>query len=148
MPGRKPNKKELAKIKVMSDLGLSPTAIADKLGRSHNTVIKYLDSDVYNDPTISVIVEKIKENEINDLYLLGAKGRKRLHELVDRGDSKMIETIALVDRAFQQRRLLEGKSTENIGSITRLINESHEESIREARERARKRREGEEATED
>ena len=63
MPGRKPNKKELAQMKVMSDLGLSPTAIAGKLGRSHNTVIKYLDSDVYNDPAIGGIVEKIKENE-------------------------------------------------------------------------------------
>src|SRR5262245_60902174 len=146
MPGRKPNKKELAQMKVMSDLGLSPTAIAEKLGRSHNTVIKYLDSDVYNDPTISLIVEKIKENEINDLYLLGAKGRKRLHELVDSGNSKMIETIALMDRTFQQRRLLEGKTTENIGSITRLIQESHEESLRQARERARKLPEGGEPT--
>ena len=107
-------------------------------------MIKYLESDVYDDPAISKIVEKIKENEINDLYLLGAKGRKRLHELVDRGDSKMIETIALVDRVFQQRRLLEAKSTENIGSITRLINESHEALLREAEERS-KRREGEEA---
>src|SRR5262245_23008646 len=129
-------------MKVMSDLGLSATAIAEKLGRSHNTVIKYLDSDVYNDPTISIIVEKIKENEISDLYLLGAKGRKRLHELVDKGDSKMIETIALVDRVFQQRRLLEGKSTENVHSITRLIQESHEQSLREAREKAKKRQEG------
>src|SRR5215510_373094 len=140
MPGRRPNKKELAKMKVMSDLGLSPTAIAEKLGRSHNTVIKYLDSDVYNDPTISEIVEKIKENEINDLYLLGAKGRKRLHELVDKGDSKMIETIALVDRVCQQRRLLEGKSTENILSITRLIQQSHEESLREAEDRSKRRK--------
>src|SRR5215510_16168584 len=114
MPGRKPDKKELARMKVMRDLGHSAAAIAEKLGRSHHTVIKYLNSEVYNDPTISVIVEKIKENEINDLYVLGAKGRKRLHELVDNGDSKMIETIALVDRVFQQRRLLEGKSTENI----------------------------------
>src|SRR5262245_27720611 len=129
-------------MKVMSDLGLSATAIAEKLGRSHNTVIKYLDSDVYNDPTISIIVEKIKENEISDLYVLGAKGRKRLHELVDKGDSKMIETIALVDRVFQQRRLLEGKSTENVHSITRLINESHELSLKEAEERS-KRRKGE-----
>src|SRR5215813_15209634 len=129
MPGRKPNKKELAQMKVMSDLGLSPTAIGEKLGRSHHTVIKYLNSDVYNDPTIGLIVEKIRETEINDLYVLGAKGRKRLHELVDRGDSKMIETIALVDRTFQQRRLLEGKSTENIGAITRIINQAHEESL-------------------
>jgi hypothetical protein len=54
-----------------------------------------------------------------------------------------LETIALVNRVFQQRRLLEGKSTENIGAITRIINEAHEESLREARERASKRREGE-----
>ena len=152
-------------MKAMSDLGLSPTAIAEKLGRSHNTVIKYLDSDVYNDPTISLIVEKIRENEINDLYLLGAKGRKRLHELVDSGNSKMIETIALVDRVFQQRRLLEGKSTENISSITRIAEQGFQdalamgqkqlgkpekgkskENIRETRERASKRQEGEEAT--
>ena len=58
----------------------------------------------------------------------------------------MIETIALVDRVFQQRRLLEGKSTENIGSITRLIHESHEASLREARERASKAQEGKEPT--
>src|SRR5262249_48183825 len=76
---KKPDKKELAQMKVMSDLGASPTAIAQKLGRSHHTVIKYLESDVYNDSTISVIVEKIKENEINDLYVLGAKARKNLH---------------------------------------------------------------------
>jgi hypothetical protein len=131
MPRRKPDKKELARMKAMRDLGLSPTAIGEKLGRSHNTVIKYLDSHVYNDPTIGEIVERIKEKEISDLYLLGAKGRKRVHELVDRGDSKMIETIALVDRVFQQRLLLEGKSTENIGSITRIINEAHEASLRE-----------------
>ena len=128
----------------MNDLGQCPTAIAKELGRSHNTVIKFLESDVYNDPAISGIVEKIKENEINDLYLLGAKGRKRLHELVDKGDSKMIETIALVDRVFQQRRLLEGKSTENIHSITRLIQQVHEETLREAREihRERQKEEG------
>ena len=146
MPGRKPNKKELAQMKVMSDLGASASAIAEKLGRSHHTVIKYLNSDVYGDPAIGIIIEKLKENEISDLYVLGAKGRKRLHELVDSGNSKMIETIALVDRVFQQRRLLEGKSTENILSITRLIQQSHEESLREAEDRS-KRRKAEEATE-
>ena len=133
-------------MKVMSDLGASASAVAEKLGRSHRTVIKYLNSDVYTDPTIGIIIEKIRETEINDLYLLGAKGRKRLHELVDSGNSKMIETIALVDRVFQQRRLLEGKSTENVHSITRLINESHELSLKEAEER-NKRRKGEGDTE-
>ena len=49
MRGKKtPSKKELARIKAMNDLGESPTSIANRMGRSHNTVIKYLASDVYN----------------------------------------------------------------------------------------------------
>ena len=63
------------------------------------------------------MVDLIKEREINDLYLLGAKARNRLHELVDEGKTKTIETVALMDRSFQQRRLLEGKSTENMAHI-------------------------------
>ena len=114
MSGRKPNKKELARIKVMSELGVSPTAIAGKLGKSHHTIIKYLQSDVFTDPTIKAIVEKIRDTELNDLYLLGAKGRQRLHELLDsEKEVQMIPTIALVDRTFQQRRLIEGHSTVN-----------------------------------
>lgn len=121
MPGTKPTKKELARMKVMQEIGESPTAIARRLGRSHNTVIKYLESDVFNDPDIGELVERIRKKEVEDLYLLGAKGRQRLHELLDRGDSKMIETIALVDRTFQQRRLLEGRSTLNVNSLSALV---------------------------
>ena len=113
-------------MKAMSDLGASPTAIATRLGKSHNTVRKYLDSEVFNDPSIGRLVERIKEKELEDLYLLGAKGRKRLHELVDAGNSKMIESIALVDRVFQQRRLLEGRSTQNIASLSKLIEAGQE----------------------
>ena len=108
-------------MKAMNELGESPTSIAARMDRSHNTVIKYLESDVYNDPAICEMVEKIKEKELSDLYLLGAKGRHRLHELIDKGDSQMIPTIALVDRVFQQRRLLEGQSTANIAKLTALI---------------------------
>ena len=108
-------------MKAMNELGESPTSIAARMDRSHNTVIKYLESDVYNDPAICEMVEKIKEKELSDLYLLGAKGRHRLHELIDKGDSQMIPTIALVDRVFQQRRLLEGRSTANIATLTALI---------------------------
>jgi hypothetical protein len=121
MPGRKPDKKELARMKAMNELGESPTSIADRMGRSHNTVIKYLESDVYNDPAIAEMVEKIKEKELEDLYLLGAKGRHRLHQLLDQGKSTMIPTIALVDRTFQQRRLLEGNSTANIHTLSKVI---------------------------
>ena len=121
MPGKKPNKKELAQMRVMHDLGVSPTAIAEKMGRSHNTVLKYLSSEVYYDPAIAEMVETIKQKELEDLYLLGAKGRQRLHELIERGDSQMIPTIALVDRVFQQRRLLEGQSTQNIATLSKLV---------------------------
>ncbi|MFN0118177.1 MAG: hypothetical protein ACKVQC_07820, partial [Elusimicrobiota bacterium] len=44
----------------------------------------------------------------------GAKGRYRLHEHLDGGKMRPIEVIAAMDRCFQQRRLLEGQSTENI----------------------------------
>ncbi len=109
-------------MKVMSELGVSPTAIAGKLGKSHHTIIKYLQSDVFTDPTIKEIVEKIRDTELNDLYLLGAKGRQRLHELLDSEEKvQMIPTIALVDRTFQQRRLLEGRSNVNIGLHTQLV---------------------------
>ena len=109
-------------MKVMYDLGVTPTAIATKIGKSHHTIQKYLKSDVFTDPTIKEIVEKIRETELNDLYLLGAKGRQRLHELLDSEEKvQMIPTIALVDRTFQQRRLLEGRSNVNIGLHTQLV---------------------------
>ncbi len=115
-------------MKVMSELGVSPTAIAEKMGRSHHTVIKYLQSDVYTDPSIGEIIERIKEKETQDLYVLGAKGRQRLHELLDEGKSQMIPTIALVDRTFQQRRLLEGKSNVNISLKTQLVEAAHRQN--------------------
>ncbi len=108
-------------MKVMSELGVSPTAIAEKMGKSHHTIQKYLNSAVFTDPTIKAIVEKIRETELNDLYLLGAKGRQRLHELLDEEKVQMIPTIALVDRTFQQRRLLEGRSTVNLGLKMQLV---------------------------
>jgi hypothetical protein len=134
MPGRKPDKKELARMKVMHDLGVSPTAIAKRLGKSHNTVIKYLDSDVFNDPSIGQIVERIKEKELSDLYLLGAKARKNLHTMLDQGKGGMIPTVALMDRSFQQRRLLEGQSTENIANLTAIIQAAHDPKRKKERE--------------
>jgi predicted transcriptional regulator len=118
---RKPDKKELAKIKILSDSGESPSAIAKKLGRSHHTIIKYLDSEVYRDPSIKKLIEVIREKELEDLYLLIGKSRKRLHDLLDAGESKMIETVAVMDRCFEQRRLLENKSTSNLSAHLRYL---------------------------
>ena len=65
---KSPSKKELARMKAMNELGESPTSIAARMDRSHNTVLKYLSSDVYNDPALSEMVEKIKEKELSDLF--------------------------------------------------------------------------------
>ena len=119
---RRPDKKEMARFKVMADLGLTPHAIGKRTGRDPKTVRTYLQSPAYEtDADLADMVELIKERELADLYLLGAKGRKRLHDLVDEGKTRMIETIALVDRTFQQRRLLEGGSTANLGILTKCI---------------------------
>lgn len=116
-----PTKRELAQFKVLSDLGMTPNAIAVRTERDPKTVRYYLKSEVYNDPDISNMIELIKSREINDLYLLGAKARNRLHDLLDEGNTKVIETVAIQDRSFQQRRLLENQSTENIFSLHETI---------------------------
>jgi len=108
-------------MKVMQEIGESPTAIARRMGRSHNTILKYLRSEVFTDPDISQMVAQIKEKETADLYLIGGKARQRIHELLDGGKMRPIEAVATMDRAFQQRRLLEGQSTLNINSLSALV---------------------------
>ena len=115
MAWKRPDKKEVARMKVLSDLGNTPSAIGKMMGRDGKTISRYLGvPENFQDPEVQALIAKIKEDEISDLYLLGAKAKSRLHELLDRGDSKMIETTAVLDRTFQQRRLLENLPTENI----------------------------------
>ena len=119
-PRDRPTKQELARFMVLADLGLTPNAIGRKTGRDPKTVRAYLNSPVYeNDPALREMVERIKARELEDLHLLGQKARWRLHELVETED-KMIPLIALQDRCFQQRRLLEGNSTAHIGLLAKL----------------------------
>ncbi len=108
-------------MKALSDMGESNRSIARQLGKGHGTVARYLNSDVFNDPAIGKMVERIKETATTDLYLLGVKARRNLHVLADAGKMRPIENIALMDRVFQQRRLLEGKSNINIGWKTQLV---------------------------
>lgn len=107
----KPDKKELAKMKALHDLGASARRIGVELDRSHHTVIKYLNSDLLDDPVIRQMVEKIRDRELNDLTLLNYKARKRLHEMLDNDSMKPIEAVATMDRSFQQRQLLQGRAT-------------------------------------
>lgn len=109
----------------MSDMGISNWSIAKRMLRGHHTIKKYLNSDIFNDPDIDKMVERIKETETTDLYMLGVKARRNLHVLADAGKMRLIENFALLDRVFQQRRLLEGKSSVNIGLKTQLVFAAH-----------------------
>ena len=58
--------------------------------------------------------------------LLGGKAQARLHQKLDANKMKTIELIALMDRSFNQRRLIEGKSTANVltGAIVKIQREA------------------------
>ena len=110
----KPDHKEIAQMVVLSRLGLSAVGIGKRMSRSNHTVAKYVQSAVAQSPEVQALIDLITQKEIDDLRLLGAKARNRLHELIDEGKTKMIETCAVMDRSFQQIRLLEGNSTANL----------------------------------
>lgn len=116
----KPTKPDLANFKIMKEMGLTPNAIGKRTGYDPKTVRAYLASEVYSDPEIKQMIELIKGKELNDLHLIGGKARAVLNGYLDsvmRGDKEPnpVAIVAIQDRSFQQRRLLEGLSTENIG---------------------------------
>lgn len=122
--GKRLSKTEQANIVALRELGTSKYAIAKRTGCSPETINKYLEqAEAYSDPEMAAKIEKIKEKEILDLTILNVEAKQRLHQLAPTMNS--IEAIALMDRTFQQRRLLEGKSTANIATLTKIIEEAH-----------------------
>jgi len=126
-PGRRRkalNKREQAEIKALNKLGHSNYAVAKRTGIDNHTVAKYLaNQEAYADPRMTAMVAEICEKEILDLTVLTVKARERLHELAAKMNP--IEAIALMDRSFQQRRLLEGKSTANIATLQKIIQKAN-----------------------
>lgn len=123
-PGKRLSKPKQAEIKALKEMGQSNYAIEKRTGISHNTIAKYLeDNEAYSDPKMMEKVTQIKEKEILDLTVLGVRAKMRLHDLAP--TMNPIEAIALMDRSFQQRRLLEGKSTANIATLTKIVEEAH-----------------------
>ncbi len=124
MPNRKnaPTKPELAQFKALADMGHSQYAISKLTGRDRKTIRKYLlRSDLYQDSEVQEMIEAIKAEELADLTTLNVKARLRLHDRLDEDKMKNIELVALMDRSFQQRRLLEGNSTENIMAVHKIV---------------------------
>lgn len=111
----------------LSKLGMGSYKIGAAIGRSPNTVRKYVTSPLFTDPKFQDLVEEYKSKELIDLTTLNIESRARLHDLVS--TMTPIEAIALMDKSFQQRRLLEGKSTENVFSLRKIISEAHADAI-------------------
>ena len=134
-PGIHATNGELARIKTLNDLGYNKSQIARRMGMTdsgHNTIIRYLKHKRMESPEVIALAEAIKETEIKDLTLIGVKARIRLHELLDEGKTKPIETVAIMDRSFQQRRLLEGSATEifDVNTIKELDKEIEEITLK------------------
>ena len=122
--GKKPPKREQAQMLALHEMGMSDYQVGAIMQRSPHTIKKYCESPMFTDPKFAKLVEEYKSKELIDLTSLTISARARLHDLVP--TMAPIEAIALMDRSFQQRRLLEGKSTENISSLRRIITEAHE----------------------
>jgi hypothetical protein len=106
---------EVAKMHVLSDEGVSKTEIAAALERSHFAVEATLKKTSYlADPMIQAKIKAMQDNELQDLTLIAVKARSRLHNLLDAEATGPIETTAILDKTFMQRRLLEGSSTSNV----------------------------------
>ena len=118
---------EQAEIKALAEMNHSNYAIEQRTGISHHTIDSYLkDQEAYSDTKMKDKVLQIKEKEILDLTVLNVQAKARLHELAPKMNP--IESIALMDRTFQQLRLLEGKSTANVHNLTTIIEEAHNAS--------------------
>ena len=123
--GQRLSKKETAEMFALVDMGTKKKEIERRTGISPNTINRYLaNREAYADPDMEQKIARIKEKEIFDLTVLNVRAKDRLHDLADRMNP--IEAIALMDRSFQQIRLLEGKSTANISTMTKIIQEANE----------------------
>lgn len=130
--GKKPSKREVAQINALDQLGMGTYEIGEIMGRSPHTIRKYCESPIFTDPKFQELVEEYKTKELLDLTAMNISARARIHDLIP--TMTPIEAIATMDKSFQQRRLLEGKSTENIFSLRKIISEAHEEYTRAIQE--------------
>ena len=113
MRGRKKiTKVHMAKIAAMHELGHSNRKIGRACGLTHNTVAACLKNQaLLSDPKVQELIRRITEQELNDLTLLGGRGRERLHQLFDEGKMAAIPALAVVDRTFGERQLLMNRPT-------------------------------------
>lgn len=136
--GKKLTRREKIAIKVLQQLEYSSRKIEKKTGISRWTIRQYKNKDLnLNDQKeVDQIVEQIKKQEAADLCLLHAKARINMHAMLDAGEVLPIELIALMDRTFQQRRLIEGQSTSNIAVLGQVLKGIDARGVEEIKEEA------------
>ena len=121
--GLSPTKREIAQMVALKQLNLGTYEIGNIMGRSPHTIRKYCQSPLFTDPKFAVMVEEYKSKELLDLTAMTISARARIHDLIP--TMSPIEAVATMDRSFQQRRLLEGKSTQNLSTLSKIIQEAH-----------------------
>ena len=121
--GVPPSKREQAQMLALHDLDLSNYRVGEIMGRSPHTIKRYCESPMFTDPKFQKLVEEYKSKELIDLTAMNIEARARIHDLIP--TMTPIEAVAVMDKSFQQRRLVEGKSTENIFSLRRIIEDAH-----------------------
>lgn len=121
--GKQPTKREQAQMLALRGLGMGTYEVGQIMGRSPHTIRKYCESPMFTDPKFKALVEEYKEKELLDLTAMNISARARIHDLIP--TMTPIEAIACMDKSFQQRRLIEGKSTENVFSLRKIISEAH-----------------------
>jgi len=121
--GVPPTKREQAQMLALKQLNLGNYQVGEIMGRSPHTIRKYCESPMFTDPAFQKLVEEYKSKELIDLTAMNISARARIHDLIP--TMTPIEAVAVMDKSFQQRRLVEGKSTENIFSLRRIIEDAH-----------------------
>lgn len=104
-----PTKEEIAAMKVLEEAGYSMRAISRSLNRNFKTVKLYLHDhiELYEDPEIKKLIDKLREIEYDDLETLNFKAKRALHERFDKGvPPTIIEATAVMDRTWQQKEAL------------------------------------------
>lgn len=114
LSGRKLKVTEAAKV-----LNCHPNSIYQAM---HRKEINVQDYDL----------QSLKDAEVDELYIIAHEARQHLYKLLKGGKLRGIETTAILDRVFQQRRELQGKA-HTAANIFTLIVQKADETILDAK---------------
>ena len=113
--GEKVEPNHRAAIHARKALGQNTSQITRSVPYSYNTVKAVLRQQ---DNIDTKLVDRLIKREAAELALAGGLARTNLLKRLASGGGNIIENIAVMDKTFQQRRLLSGLSTQNHAVMT------------------------------